>query len=64
MAQYELIEQITNNLDYNFTEESKLILLDEILENIIQNIPSNNKLQVKKFNTLTTIQLLVKEIMK
>lgn len=64
MTQYELIEQIINNLDYNFTKESKLILLYEILENIIQNIPSNDKSQVKKFNTLTTIQLLIKEIME
>ena len=52
MTQYQLIEQVTNNLDYNFTEESKIILLDEIIENIIENIPSNDKSQIKKFNTL------------
>lgn len=64
MTQYQLIEQVTNNLDYNFTEESKIILLDEIIENIIENIPSNDKSQIKKFNTLTTVQLLVKEMME
>lgn len=63
MTQYQLIEQVTNNLDYNFTEESKIILLDEIIENIIENIPSNDKSQIKKFNTLTTVQLLVREMM-
>ena len=64
MTQYQLIEQVTNNLDYNFTEESKIILLDEIIENIIENIPSNDKSQIKKFNTLTTVQLLVREMME
>lgn len=66
MSQNELIEQITNSLDYNFTNESKFILVSEILENLTNNIEHNEKTKkdVKIFNTLSTMLLQINEIIE
>lgn len=66
MTQYELIEQIINNLDFNFTTESKIILIDEILENLINELQFNLETDENKkdFNTLNTIQLSIRKIIK